>query len=430
MQEGKVIAYASRQLKVHECKVHTDHKSLRHIFTQKDLNARQRRWIELVNDYDLELLYYEGRANVVADALSRKNVHSLIPCSALPEALVREFEKMSIGVVLNDPAVCVNSLVVEPDLFQKSVRSSWLTLLFFEIRVKMGLGKEWYLGCGGSFNQECSLHPDSRYLEFGAASETYVAEVVRHHGVPLEIVSDRDPRFCSKFWKALQKALGTRLLMSTAFHAATDGQSERTIQTLEDMLRACALDFRETGRDIYLWLSFHITTVITLQSRWLLLRLFTDVVAVALSSKSYADVRRRPLEFEVSDLVFLRVSPMKGVKRFGIKGKLSPKFIGPYPIVERVGEVAYKLKLPASMGKTHDVFHVSQLRKYVSDPAHVIEPEVLEIERTRPMRRDRSRISDRKEKRLRNKVVPLVKVLTALQPLRGGDLGDRIFYAH
>ncbi|XP_074299034.1 uncharacterized protein LOC141630044 [Silene latifolia] len=108
------------------------------------------------------------------------------------------------------------------------------------------------------------------------------------------------------------------------------------------------------------------------------------------SSKSYADVRRRPLEFEVSDLVFLRVSPMKGVKRFGIKGKLSPKFIGPYPIVERVGEVAYKLKLPASMGKTHDVFHVSQLRKYVSDPAHVIEPEVLEIEPGRPMRRDRS----------------------------------------
>ncbi|XP_074298815.1 uncharacterized protein LOC141629762 [Silene latifolia] len=127
--------------------------------------------------------------------------------------------------------------------------------------------------------------------------------------------------------------------------------------------------------------------------------------------KSYADVRRRPLEFEVSDLVFLKVSPMKGVKRFGIKGKLSPKFIGPYPIVERVGEVAYKLKLPASMGKTHDVFHVSQLRKYVSDPAHVIEPEVLEIEPDLTYEERPIRITDRKEKRLRNKVVPLVKVL-------------------
>ncbi|XP_074296964.1 uncharacterized protein LOC141627631 [Silene latifolia] len=127
--------------------------------------------------------------------------------------------------------------------------------------------------------------------------------------------------------------------------------------------------------------------------------------------KSYADVRRRPLEFEVSDLVFLKVSPMKGVKRFGIKGKLSPKFIGPYPIVERVGEVAYKLKLPASMGKTHDVFHVSQLRKYVSDPAHVIEPEVLEIEPDLTYEERPIRITDRKEKRLRNKVVPLVKIL-------------------
>ena len=74
----------------------------------------------------------------------------------------------------------------------------------------------------------------------------YVNEIVRYHGVPADIVSDRDPRFCSRFWKALQAAMGSELLMSTAFHAETDGQTERTIQTLEDMLRACALDFQSS----------------------------------------------------------------------------------------------------------------------------------------------------------------------------------------
>jgi hypothetical protein len=117
------------------------------------------------------------------------------------------------------------------------------------------------------------------------------------------------------------------------------------------------------------------------------------------------------LEFEVGDKVFLKVSPMKGVKRFGIKGKLSPKYVGPYEIVKRIGSVAYKLELPAKLGKVHDVFHVSQLRKYIGDPNQVLEPEVLEIEPNLTYEERPVRILDRKEKRLRNKVVPLVKVL-------------------
>jgi hypothetical protein len=133
--------------------------------------------------------------------------------------------------------------------------------------------------------------------------------------------------------------------------------------------------------------------------------------AAQVRQKSYADVRRRPLEFGVGEEVFLRVSPMKGVKRFGIKGKLSPKYIGPYEIVERIGEVAYKLELPSTMGKAHDVFHVSQLRKYVSDPSHVVRSEVLNLEPDLTYEERPVRILDRKEKRLRNKIIPLVKVL-------------------
>ena len=117
------------------------------------------------------------------------------------------------------------------------------------------------------------------------------------------------------------------------------------------------------------------------------------------------------MEFEVGEKVFLKVSPRKGVKRFGIKGKLSPKYIGPYEVIERIGSVAYKLELPAKMGKVHDVFHVSQLRKYISDPSHILEEEVLEIEPDLTYEERPIRIVDRKEKQLRNKVIPLVRVL-------------------
>ncbi|XP_074300323.1 uncharacterized protein LOC141631567 [Silene latifolia] len=127
--------------------------------------------------------------------------------------------------------------------------------------------------------------------------------------------------------------------------------------------------------------------------------------------KSYTDIRRQPLEFEVGDKVFLKVSLMKGVKRFGIKGKLSPKYVGPYEVIKRIGLVAYKLELPANLGKVHDVFHISQLRKYISDPGHVLQTEILEIEPNLTYEERPIRIWDKKEKRLRNKVLPLVKVL-------------------
>ena len=89
--------------------------------------------------------------------------------------------------------------------------------------------------------------------------------------------------------------------------------------------------------------------------------------------KSYADVRRRELEFQVGDHVFLKVSPTKGVRRFGIKGKLSPRYVGPFEILERIGVVAYRLALPPSLDKVHNVFHVSMLRKCLSDPDQLVE---------------------------------------------------------
>ena len=96
--------------------------------------------------------------------------------------------------------------------------------------------------------------------------------------------------------------------------------------------------------------------------------------------KSYADPKRRDVEFQVGDYVFLRVSPWKGVRRFGKKGKLSPRFVGPFEILERVGQVSYRLALPPALSVVHNVFHVSALRRYVSDERHVLSYEDLELE--------------------------------------------------
>ena len=95
--------------------------------------------------------------------------------------------------------------------------------------------------------------------------------------------------------------------------------------------------------------------------------------------KSYADKRRRPLEFQVGESVFLKIALMKGIMRFGKNGKLSPRYTGPFEILERVGKVAYKLALPPELASVHDVFHISMLKKYIPDPSHVLSQEPIEV---------------------------------------------------
>ena len=127
--------------------------------------------------------------------------------------------------------------------------------------------------------------------------------------------------------------------------------------------------------------------------------------------KSYAVNRRRDLEFHVGDQVFMRISPWKGVLRFVKKGKLSLCYMRPYEIVERIGKVAYMLRLPPELTKIHDVFHVSMLRKYIVDPSHVLRDQPVELKEDLTYEERPVQIVDRKDQVLRNKVIPLVKVL-------------------
>ncbi|XP_038874243.1 uncharacterized protein LOC120066978 [Benincasa hispida] len=127
--------------------------------------------------------------------------------------------------------------------------------------------------------------------------------------------------------------------------------------------------------------------------------------------KTYANKRRRELEFEVDDQVFHKLSPWKGILRFRRKGKLSPRYIKPYEIVERVGLAAYRLALPKELARIHDVFHVPMLRKYVLNPTHVFPEQPVQLKENMSYEEEPVEILDRKEQVLRNKMIPLVKVL-------------------
>ena len=118
--------------------------------------------------------------------------------------------------------------------------------------------------------------------------------------------------------------------------------------------------------------------------------------------KSYADTRRRNLEFETGNHVFLKISPIKGIYRFGIKGKLSPRYVGPFEILERVGKVSYKLALPPALASVHNVFHISMLRKYIPNPEDIVELEALQLEKDLTYEEYPVRILDKQDRKLRN----------------------------
>ncbi|GJR55551.1 putative reverse transcriptase domain-containing protein [Tanacetum coccineum] len=274
----------------------------------------------------------------------------------------------------------------------------------------------------------------------------YLKEVVSRHGVPVSIISDRDSKFTSHFWKSLNEALGTQLDMSTAYHPQTDGQSERTIQTLEDMLRACVMDFGK-GWDRHLPLiefsynnSYHTSIKaapfealygrkcrspicwaevgdaqltgpeIVRETTEKIIQIKHRLQASRDRQRSYADKRRKPLEFQVGDKVMLKVSPWKGVIRFGKRGKLNPRYIGPFKILAKVGMVAYRLELPEKLSRVHSTFHVSNLKKCLSDEPLTIPLDEVHIDEKLNFIEEPVEIMDREVKCLKQSRIPILKV--------------------
>ncbi|GKB20825.1 putative reverse transcriptase domain-containing protein [Tanacetum coccineum] len=274
----------------------------------------------------------------------------------------------------------------------------------------------------------------------------YLKEVVTRHGIPVSIICDRDPRFASNFWRSLPKALGTNLDMSTAFHPQTDGQSQKTIQTLKDMLRACVIEF-ENGWVRHLPLvefsynnSYHASIKATpfealygqkcyspvcwaevgqvqltgpemvQETTEKVIQIKQRMQAAHDRQKSYADLKRKPMEFQIKDRVMLKVSPWKRVVRFGKWGKLNPRYVGPFKALEMVGSVSYKLELPQELSKVHNTFHVSNLKKCYSNEPLAVSLEGLHIDDKLYFVEEPVEIMEREVKRLKQIHIPIVKV--------------------
>jgi transposase InsO family protein len=226
-------------------------------------------------------------------------------------------------------------------------------------------------------------------------AKLYMSRSVCLHGLTKKIVSDRGTQFTSRFWKRLHDSMDTKQNFSSSYHPQTDGQTERTNQVLEDILRACALKhgrssdkslpyaefsynnsyqasiemapfeafYGQKCRTSLYWNQTEESQVFgpeILQEAEKQIQIIRENLKTTQSrQKSYADNRRRKLIFEVGDFVYLKVSPMRGMKRFKVKGKLSPRYIGPFKILERKGEVACQLELPNNLSDVPDVFHLS-----------------------------------------------------------------------
>ncbi|GJR14027.1 putative reverse transcriptase domain-containing protein [Tanacetum coccineum] len=274
----------------------------------------------------------------------------------------------------------------------------------------------------------------------------YLNEIVARHGVPISIISDSDSHFTSSFWQSMQETLGTRLDMSTAYYPQTDGQSERTIQTLKDMLRACVLDFGGSW-DVHLPLveflydnSYHssvrcapfealygrkcrspimwaevgegqlIGHELVQETTEKILQIKDILKAAPNHQKSYADKRRKTQVFSIGDYVLLKVSPWKGVVCFGKKGKLAPRFVGPFEIIEKIGPIAYRLDFPKELDGVHDTFHVSNLKKCLDDPTLQVPLDEIQVDAKLNFMEEPGEILEREFKKLKHSSIAIVKV--------------------
>ena len=236
------------------------------------------------------------------------------------------------------------------------------------------------------------------------------------------------------------------MIRSSAYHPQTDGQTERVNQILEDMLRACVIQYDKNwdkclalaefsynnsyqsslkmapfealyGRRCRTPLSWSQTGErkifgpdLVTEAENKVKTIQANLKAAQSHQKSYADKRRKPLQFEVGDHVYLRVSPTKGVQRFGLKGKLAPRYIGPFEIIEICGLVTYRIRLPSRLVAVHDVFHISQLKKCVKIPEEIIEQQDLEVEPDLSYVEYLMKILDSKERSTRREKVKMYKI--------------------
>ncbi|WVZ84885.1 hypothetical protein U9M48_031857 [Paspalum notatum var. saurae] len=519
MQEGRVIAYASCQLRKHEvnypthdlellavvyalkkwrhyllgntCHIYTDHKSLKYIFTQPELNMRQRRWLELIKDYDLEVHYHPGKANVVADASSRKancNFTEARPtvrvlcCEIgdieMPTALEAELYNLVLEPTIKDQIIAAqkqdkgmshirdeiddkkkacfkldeegvlwfkNRLVVPKDMeLRKKIldeaHTSMFTLhpgsnkMYQDLKQKFWWTRmKWEIA---KYVSECDVcqRVKADHLKPASMLQPLAVPAWKWEDIHMDfivglphtqkghdsiwVIIDRFTKSAhfipvKTTYRAKQYAelyisrIWDECLPLAEFANNNSYQKSLDMAPFEALYgRRCRTPFNwsEPGERV----TFGPDLVTQAEEQ---VKFIHDNLKRAQSrQKSYSDKRRRPLVFEKDDHVYLRVSPMKGVHWFGVKGKLAPRYVGPFKITEQCGPVAYRLELPPHLAAVHDMFHVSQLKKCLRVPEEVIYTSQIQIQPDLTYEEKPIKILDQKQRSTRRRTINFYKV--------------------
>nr|GEV06693.1 putative reverse transcriptase domain-containing protein [Tanacetum cinerariifolium] len=443
IQREKVIAYASRQLKIHEenytthdlelnavvfalkiwrhylygtkCTMFTNHKSLQHIQDQKEMNMRQRRWLELLNDYDCEIRYHPGKANVTearkpknikneyvggilvenaknpeaireqkleprADGTQCLNGRSWLPCFGdLRTVIMHESHKSKYSVHHGSDKM-PSGLLVQP----KIPEWKWdnITMDFLTKLPKSSQGYDTICVIVDRLTKSAIFTPMREIDPIDKLTRMYLKEVVTRHGIPVSIICDHDPRFASNFWRSLQNALGTNMVefsYNNSYHASIKAAPFEALYDRKCRSPVCWTEVGE-AQILNLELIQEMTEkIVQIKQR---------MQAAHDRKKSYADLKLH----------------------FGKWGTLNPRYVGPLKVLENIGKVAYKLELPEELSRVHNTFHVSNLEKCHADEPLAVPLDGLHFDDKLHFVEEPVEIIDREVKWLKQSRIPLVKV--------------------